>query len=569
MTTLGRRKDRELLHAEAELARLRARIADLEGARGKDTHSGEGRMVSRTMPRTKPSANEAKVFDDEQLLAVTLDSIADAVITTDANGQVRRINPIAERLTGWRGEQAIGRPLAEVFCVGAGPRGGEPAGPASTSGAHSSTTLEPVTLWDRQGNPHSIEISASSIRDSNSESHGTVIVFRDVTQRRELEAKKVQTDKLQALSQLVGGLAHEFNNLLAGTMNFAELLRLRMADRGDVDAIQFADGITENTRRASGLVGRLLAFARERPRESAPVDLHVLLDDLLEEFAPECLPDVSVEVRANAPDAFVRGDAQALRDALLNLLTNAREAMSSGGRLTITTDIALLDEAYCQKSILPIKKGRYLRVDVEDSGIGIQPQLQGRIFEPFFTTKRTGQASGLGLSVVYGTIRDHGGSLEVESAPSVGTRVRVLLPLPSEVPVESLRPSHEVVRGAGRLLVADDEPSLRRSTGALLRRLGYEVVLAEDGAQAVELFRADPSSFDLVLLDIIMPKMNGRDALRELRRISPNVKALYVSAFGLGSEDPATEDGVGGVIRKPFTAAVLSQRIANALQTDP
>jgi signal transduction histidine kinase/CheY-like chemotaxis protein len=390
---------------------------------------------------------------------------------------------------------------------------------------------------------------------------------RKARPRQTTEAKRLQADKLQAIEQLVGGLCHEFNNLLAGTMTFAELLRQCSTDCGAEQAVQYADGILENTRRASGLVGRLSAFARESPRESTPVDVHSVLDELVEEFRTDGASHLEIDYSARALDSYVRGDAQALRSALLNLLVNASEAMPTGGRLSIATEVALLDEAQCRDALLPIQKGKYLRIDIEDRGIGIQPQLLGRIFEPFYTTKRAGPAAGLGLSVVYGTIRDHGGTLDVESTVGVGTRVRIHLPLPTEIPIESLRPTDEIVMGSGRLLLADDEPSLRRSTGALLRRLGYEVVTAVDGAEAVELFRNDPSGFDLVLLDIMMPKLNGRDALRELRRIAPNVKAMYVSAFGLSGEDPTLEDGVEGVLRKPFTAAMLSQRIANVLET--
>lgn len=565
---LGKRKGRERLQAESELRHLRARLTELEACLSAGSGAQSQNHVSQTLTIAEMAHPVRSVRNDEQILSVALDCIADAVITTNAEGRVQRINPVAERLTGWSHVEAEGRPLAEVLRIGATPRSADPALPLSTPGSHTSTTLEPITLWDRRGAPHSIEISASAIREAESESYGTIIIFRDVTSRRELEAKKVQTDKLEAISQLVGGLAHEFNNLLAGTMNFAELLRLRVEGGGDRDARQFTEGIMENTRRASGLVSRLLAFACERPRESNTVDIHSLLDELVEEFSRESGRDSNVEIAAEAPDAFIRGDAQAIRVALSNLLHNSDEAMQSSGKIVIHTDEVTLDDAYCRRSLLPVTRGRYLRIAVEDSGTGIQSHLLGRIFEPFFTTKRSGQAAGLGLSVAYGTIRDHAGTIEVESRSGVGTRVRVLLPLPLAIPIDSLRPAHQIVTGRGRLLLADDEPSLRRSTGALLRKLGYEVVLAENGAEAVELFRSDPIGFDLVLLDIIMPKMNGRDALRELRKTEPKVKALYVSAFGLSSEDPTTEDGVQGVIRKPFTAAVLSQRVADALETE-
>jgi PAS domain S-box-containing protein len=514
-----------------------------------------------------PSSSDEAGRGDASRLAVTLDSIADAVITTDRTGYIERMNPVAERLTGFSQSEARGRPLAEIFRIGSDPRSTDATMAIATTGAHSTATLDPITLWDRQLQPLTVELSASSIREAGGEILGTVLVFRDVTLRREVEARKVKSDKLQAIGQLVGGLSHELNNLFAANMSFAELLRLRFEPTDDQESAQFADAIVENTRRASDLVGRLLAFARERTRESSPVDIHPILEELIEQ-STATTPKLSVEYAANAQDTFIRGDAQSIRDSLLNLFINAKEAMPEGGKLHLSTDTVELTPEHCARALLPVQPGRFLRIEVTDSGAGIPRELQGRIFEPFFTTKRQGSISGLGLSVVYGTVRDHSGTIEVESGPNSGTTFRLFLPQKSVITVSSLRPSGELVRGQGRLLLADDEPTLRRASSALLRRLGYEVVLAEDGAHAVELFAKAPKQFDLVLLDIMMPKLNGRETLREMRKIDPDVKAIYISAFGLSSEDPSAEDGVHGVIRKPFSAATLSQRIADVLETN-
>lgn len=525
----------------------------------------EERAVTSHGKRKLPSTSNEVHRGDASRLAVTLDSIADAVITTDSSGHVERMNPVAERLTGYSQTEARGRPLAEVFRVGSNPRTADPTMAIATTGAHATATLDPITLWDRQQQPLTVELSASSIRETGGEVLGTVLVFRDVTQRRELEARKIKSDKLQAIGQLVGGLAHELNNLFAANMSFAELLRLRFEPTDDQESAQFAEAIVENTRRASDLVGRLLAFARERTRESSPVDIHQILEELVER-AQSQEGEIAVEFAPNTRDSFVRGDAQSLRDSLLNLYINAREALPEGGQIRFTTETVELTAEQSSRTLLPVQPGRFLRIEVADSGVGIPEDLQSRIFEPFFTTKSRGSISGLGLSVVYGTVRDHGGTLELESQPHRGTKFRLFLPQKGMITVSSLRPSGELVPGHGRLLLADDEPTVRRAGAALLKRLGYEVVVAEDGAQAVALFEKQPKQFALVLLDIMMPKLNGRETLREMRRIDPDVKALYISAFGLSSEDPSAEDGVYGVIRKPFTAATLSQRLAELLE---
>lgn len=556
MSRVGVRKPGSRKQRNAEVEALRRRMAFLE-AQLKSCEGMSPQFAHDKPPSTAPDA-------DSDRLAVTLDSIADAVITTTSTGLVERINPVAARLTGYDPREAIGLPLSEVFRVGSSHRSPGETLTLATTGAHGSATLDPITLWDRQGTAHSIELSASSIREHGERGSGTVLVFRDVTERREYEARRTQSDKLQAIGQLVGGLSHELNNLFSATMSFAELLRLRTHSGEDPEYGQYAESIVDNTRKASDLVGRLLAFSRERTRERAPVDLHHVIQDVLEQSA-DALRELNVELATDAPDAFVRGDAQALRDSLLNLLANAREAMAKGGRLRLATSVVELTPSKCKTSILPVSPGRYLKVEVADDGTGIPVALLGRIFEPFFTTKRGGPVSGLGLSVVYGTVRDHGGTIEIESAEERGTTVRLFLPLQGEIPITSLRPSHELVKGRGRLLLVDDEPTLRRAGAALLKRLGYDVSVAEDGIIALEIFSAAPKSYDLVLLDIIMPRMNGRETLRELRKIDPDVKALYISAFGLSSEDPSAEDGVQGVIRKPFTAATLSQRVSEVL----
>ncbi|MGC4068353.1 MAG: response regulator [Polyangiaceae bacterium] len=318
-------------------------------------------------------------------------------------------------------------------------------------------------------------------------------------------------------------------------------------------SLRKASSITPAERQ--NLVGRLLAFARERPRESAPVDVHHLVEEISER--PEPTSTVTLSAQLDAPDAFVRGDAQALRDSLVNLATNARESMPAGGAVRLHTENVELHRSsqngrcFHSPGTLPTYRGHgYGRRD-------LRRRIFLDIFEPFSPRSAEGAFPGLGLSVVYATVRDHGGTLEVESAPDREPESDVLAPTERYSTLES-RPSHQLVEGRGRLLLADDEPTLRRAEAALLRKLGYDVCLAEDGERAVEIYRTDPLGFDLVLLDIMMPKLNGRETLKALRRINPRVKALYISAFGLSSDDPSAEDGVQGVIRKPFTAATLS-----------
>lgn len=514
---------------------------------------------------TEQTVAAATIRDSEQRLATTLDSIADAVITADANTRILRVNPVAERLTGWTQQDATGRPLAEVFRVSL-PKGGEASG--FSLSPSSLPRNDPVVLSDRRGQSHRVDVSASTVRGPDGQVYGTVVVFRDITHQHALEHRMRQTEKLEALGQLVVGLTHEFNNLLAGTLNYAELLSLKFADHGDPESLRWVEGIVQSTRSASQLIGRVLSFAKERPRQSIPIQIHPLVSQVADLLRRTMDPRVTITLELDPSSLVVRGDSQQLEDALVNLALNARDAMPDGGNVCIGTSIVELGVDFCRRSLLPVEEGRYLELRVTDNGQGIPSHLLGRIFEPFFSTKTDHGGSGLGLSVVYATVRDHGGSLEVESRHGLGTTFRLYLPLDSATPsLQKQAWRTAVVSGCGRILLVDDEPILRKTGLALLSRLGYEVTVAEDGEQALRFFQQAHGEFDLVLLDIIMPRLGGRETLREMRRLDPRVRAVYVSGFGLSSEDPAVEDGVHAIIRKPFTAATLSQCIAQALAT--
>ncbi len=528
--------------------------------------AGKSTFATTIEDVTDQTQRSKAVFDSAQRLATTLDSIADAVITADAEGRLLRLNRVGESLTGWSQAEAVGRPLSEVFRISVQGNTEQSIGPAQLAAQSTRVPNEPLVLWDRRNQPHSVDVSAASVTTDEGESFGTVVVFRDVTEKRALEHRMRQTEKLESLGQLASGLAHEFNNLMAGTLNRAELLTLRLAESHDRAGQDELLGIIEATRSASQLVARVLSFARERPRQTAPVAIPALLRQVTDLLRRTLDRRIEIALQPDAEGATVRGDAQQLEDALVNLALNARDAMPDGGRLEISSRLVELSPAFTQRSVLPVEPGAYLEIGIRDTGTGIPSHHLGRIFEPFFTTKTARQGSGLGLSVVMATLRDHQGTLEVETESGRGTLFRLFLPLRSQSSIASDQPARdEVVTGEGRLLLVDDEPILRRTGAALLRRLGYEVEVAEDGRRALEVFHEHSGNFDLVLLDIVMPRLGGRETLRELRKLDPQVRAVYVSGYGLSHENPAVEDGVHAIVRKPFSLATLSQCIAEAL----
>jgi CheY-like chemotaxis protein len=369
---------------------------------------------------------------------------------------------------------------------------------------------------------------------------------------------------MDVIGQLAGGIAHDFNNMLAGIMASAELLKLRMD--GNDKNLKMVNTILQAATRSADLTREMLSFSRKNNQISSPVSVNetiVAVVNLLEHTIDK---RVQLKTVLGVHDPIVMGDQTLLQNALLNLGVNARDAMPEGGTMTYATAEKQLDEAACRAANLTLKAGRYLEITVSDTGIGMTKSVIERIFEPFFTTKETGKGTGLGLAAVYGTIKNHGGDISVLSQPGLGSVFRIYLPLVSG---ENGNKEHhdDYVTGSGGILLVDDEAMLREVGSDLLQDLGYTVYLAEDGEQALAMFSANRSSISLVILDVIMPKMAGKDAFLQLREQAPDLKILFCSGFspeGTGAE--LMQLGAAGFIQKPYTRSALSRAVAEALK---
>jgi PAS domain S-box-containing protein len=417
------------------------------------------------------------------------------------------------------------------------------------------------------GRPFHALVSARSV-DFGGISCGLFHVT-DIEEHRRLELQLRHAFRMQAIGELAGGVAHDFNNLLGGISGFAELLLHEQGLPGP--AREQAERILDTVRRAAELTRQLLNFSRREPLRTDVVDVHDLVHATVAILEQSVDRRVRIERDLAGVPACVDGDAAQIGNALLNLCLNARDAMPDGGVLTISTDIVAIDAPWAGRPELEVGPGRYLRLSVADTGTGIAADAVDRIFDPFFTTKAPGQGTGLGLAAVWGMLRAHGGTVDVATAPGRGTVFSLFLPAATRAaaPAAPANTLQRPQQGSGRILVCDDEPMLRELLRAMLGSLGYDVQLASDGADAVACLRAaPPGSIDLVLLDVTMPQMNGRDAHRALRRIDPGVPVLLMSGHaGHGEIDAALEDGAAGVIAKPFDLATLSRRVLDALAT--
>ncbi len=391
--------------------------------------------------------------------------------------------------------------------------------------------------------------------------------IQDITERRELEERLHQSEKMQAIGQLAGGIAHDFNNQLAGIVGYADLLREKLGD--DRVLTQFADNILLATRRAADLTSQLLAFAHKGKYLSIRVDIHRVIAEVVGILQHAIDKRITVKQILGAPKPFTTGDPSQLKNVLMNLALNARDAMPDGGEIIVSTELVDLDPEFCTQSPFELVPGLYLRICVDDNGEGMDEQIIRRIFEPFFTTRPQGKGSGMGLAAVYGTIKNHGGAIDVYSEVGVGTSMKLYLPYQSVI--ESQPPDVTVVDSVssskGHILLVDDERMVLDVASLMLLNLGYTVQSCENGVEALAFYEQHWAKVDLVILDMVMPEMTGKATYLNMKAINPDIVALVSSGFSIDGEAQETlEEGANGFIQKPFRKAALAVKIAEILK---
>jgi signal transduction histidine kinase len=385
----------------------------------------------------------------------------------------------------------------------------------------------------------------------------------EIARREASEAQLRQAQKMEAVGQLTGGIAHDFNNMLAVVISSLNLLRRRL-DQGDTAVHGYIDGAMTGAERAANLVRRLLAFSRQHPLSPEPIDPNKLLAGM-EEVLRRTIPEtISIEMVLAGGLWRSFADVNGLENALLNLAVNARDAMPNGGKLTIETANAHLDDAYAA-SHAEVLAGQYVLIAVTDTGGGMSEAVIGRAFDPFFTTKPTGSGTGLGLSQVYGFIKQSGGHVKIYSEIDVGTTVKLYLPRYAQkmaAETVSRRKADGQDRGAGQtVLVVEDDADVRKLTVEMLRELDYTAIAAENGPRALELLQANPA-IALLLTDVVMPIMNGRELADEATRRAPALKVLFTTGYTRNAivHNGVLDEGVHLII-KPFTLEGLAAKL--------
>ena len=394
---------------------------------------------------------------------------------------------------------------------------------------------------------------------------GIIVLGRDVTQRkvtekanRHLEGQLRQAHKMQAVGTLAGGIAHDFNNILAAILGYAEIA-MEKAQRGGPAPMELKQ-ITKAADRASILVRQILTFSRKMGSEKAPMDINKLVNESASVIMRTIPKMISTEVKLCQEPTVVIGDTAQIQSMLLNLATNARDAMPDGGRLLIRTDLCEAKEKVCN-GCGRIFSGKYVRVSVSDTGQGMDRETMNHMFDPFFTTKEVGKGTGLGMATVFGILNEHGGHVVCESAPGRGSAFHLYLPLarPDEKPQGEPGGDPLACQGRGeKILVVDDEEPLREMAQSALEHCGYRVTTAENGEQALDIYRREEYGFDLVVMDVNMPGMGGAKCLARMLKLNPKAKVLLASGYAQ-EEDPAggAASRAAGYLAKPYRLAEL------------
>ena len=389
----------------------------------------------------------------------------------------------------------------------------------------------------------------------------TLNFLRDITQQKEMEEQLLHSRKMEAIGTLAGGVAHDFNNLLMGILGYTSLI-LMHTEKADPH-YEKLKRIEQQVESGAELTKQLLGFARGGKYEVKPADFNEMIKQSSEMFG-RTKKEITIHRKLHPELHRVEVDRVQIEQVLLNLFVNAWHAMPSGGDLYLETRNIMLDEKF--GGLYDVKPGSYVRLAVTDTGIGMDEATQERIFEPFFTTKELGRGSGLGLASAYGIIRNHGGIINVYSEKGHGTTFTIYLPVSEKDIISDEKPAEKMIKGGETILLVDDEEVNIDAVGGLLETLGYTVLTAQSGQDAIELYRKNQKNIPLVILDMIMPVMSGSETFEKLKEINPHIKVLLSSGYSInGQAAEILERGCKGFIQKPFNVLELSLNIREVL----
>ena len=510
---------------------------------------------------------EKALRESEASMKALIDVIHTAIVVHDKSGSVVLSNPMADRLLAPLTPEVTGRELADPAWQFIGEDGHDLTVdelPASRI-IRTAAPLENLVIGRRvEGKVGWLLVSGAPVRSKDGQLTKVIMSFVDITERRDMEAQIHQSDKMKAIGQLAGGVAHDFNNQLMVMLTFAEFLKESLPEGSE--ELSWVKGIESSATHSAQLTKQLLAFARKGQYVVTTVDLNGLILDVTSMASHSFNKNIRVQCRLRARPATVAGDASQLQNALLNLALNSRDAMPHGGELVFTTERVSLDGLDAALPGLDRIQGECVRITISDTGAGMDAATLEHVFEPFFTTKEPGRGTGMGLASVYGTVKTHHGAIQIESEPDRGTTITIHLPFTLGTRNGQRAATKGQSEAGGRLLIIDDEPAVASSMSALLRRRGYAATTFLRATEALEHFQKFWREIDLVLLDMVMPEMGGKETFFALRAINPAVKVILISGYSFSDQaKELLEAGAPVFLVKPVAAAELLQVLADAL----
>jgi len=491
----------------------------------------------------------------------TFGSLPFAVATVDPAQRIRLVNRAAQILIGSDAEDARGKRFDAAFRIVAIDDRRPIEDPCRRAAENRETLEERALLVAANGIERVVAVHGAPLGDHDG---AAVLVIQDITQDVMVENERRQDQLLESFRQVAGNLAHDFSNTIAGIVGYADMLKERFHE--DDEHRGYLLGIVDSARRVEHLIDQLLGFQHADPVHEK-MDCQLVLSSVVDDLRDRAGDGIQVAVRTPAVATFLEGDPGQLRRAFDHLLGNALDAVGERGTITVTTENTELDPAYCEASPFDLLPGSYLEISIADDGDGIAPEHREQVFRPFFTTKPGDRHTGLGLATVYSAIRSHGGAVTLYSEPGRGTAVHCYLPVETVDADTPLPPTGEVPRGSGSILLIDDESMVRNVAGQILEGLGYRVLLAENARQGLEIFERRHHDIDLVLLDMVMPSMDGAECFRRLREIRPDARVLLTSGFNREEEvAELVREGLLGFVKKPFRRTELARAVAKAME---
>ena len=543
-------------------------------------HAKPGKPGAQKLSRTLPikigpeyrqainnlQLSEGLLRASERKYRSLVESIPDIIFALDLDGSIAYIGPRWKKILGHDEMEVLGRyfidfipPEEHSFVIR-----------VFKEVRNEKKNVENILLqfYRKDGQLRYFSSSAAPILDDQGQVVGTMGIARDITERRKLEEQLLQAQKMESIGNLAGGIAHDFNNLLGGILGYASFAKKKMSTKDPL--FHSLNSIERSATQAAELTKQLLGFARRGKYQVKPINCNALVQDLARFLKRTMDKRINLKVELDPHLHLIEGDETQLQQSLINICLNARDAMPSGGILKIVTGNQTLSNNFDEKQGQG-KKGDYVKITLSDTGIGMTQELCSQIFEPFFTTKEPGRGTGLGLSMVYGIIQNHGGYIELKSEPGQGTTFDLLLPAVVELMIEETSPlpaGRIIPKGSETILFVDDEEIIRQLGADILEDVGYKVLFASGGEEAIRIYQQKKKKIALVILDMVMPGLGGRETFLKLKEINSKIKVLLSSGYstneGVGE---ILKEGVGGFIQKPYRDEDLIRKVREVLDS--